>query len=87
MNLMLTTILIRVPLHQLMVQYCRLYALNMLKRMGLGLLCCLVKLIVELVIHATMTNGKACKNYDENSITCFFIVTQFVINSSLFVIF
>ena len=82
--MMLTTILIGVPLHQLMVQYCRLYAPNMLKRMGLGLLCCLVKVIVELVIHATMTNGKACKNFDnENSIgTCFFIVTQFDINGT-----
>ena len=78
MNLMLTTILIGIPLYQLMVRNCRLYAPNMLKRMGLGLLCCLVKVIVELVIHATMTNGKACKNFYENFIrNCFFILTQF----------
>ena len=83
MNLMLTTILIGVPLHQLMVRYCQLYAPNMLKRMGLGLLCCLVKVIVEIVIHATLTNEKACKNFDENSIvTCFFILTQFDINGT-----
>ena len=78
MNLMLTTILIGIPLYQLMVRNCRLYAPNMLKRMGLGLLCCLVKVIVELVIHATMTNGKACKNFYENFIgNCFFILAQF----------
>ena len=83
MNLMLTTILIGVPLYQLMVRYCQLYAPNMLKRIGLGLLCCLVKVIVEVVIHATMTNGKACKNFHENSIvTCFFISTQFDINGT-----
>ena len=83
MNLMLTTILIGVPLYQLMVRYCQLYAPNMLKRMGLGLLCCLVKVIVEIAIHATMTSGKACKMFFENSIgTCFFILTQFDINGT-----
>ena len=83
MNLMLTTILIGVPLHQLMVRYCQPYAPNMLKRMGLGLLCCLAKVIVEVVIHATMTNRKACKNFDENTIaTCYFILTQFDINGT-----
>ena len=83
MNLMLTTILIGVPLHQLMVRYCRLCAPNMLKRMGLGLLCCLLKVIVEIAIHATMTNGKACKMSGEYSIvTCFFILTQFDINGT-----
>ena len=83
MNLMLTTILIGVPLHQLMVRYCQPYAPNMLKRMGLGLLCCLAKVIVEVVIHATMTNRKVCKNFDKNTIaTCYFILTQFDINGT-----
>ena len=83
MNLMLITILIGVPLHQLMVRYCRPYAPNMLRRMGLGLLCCLVKVIIEIIIHATMTNGQVCKKFDQDfMVSCFYIETQFDFNGT-----
>ena len=82
-NLIITTILIGVPLHQLMVRYCQKYVPNMLKRMGLGLLCCLVKVVVEIVIHATMTNRKACTFFHDNPVgSCFLIITEFDINGT-----
>ena len=65
MNPMLITIFIGVPLYQLAIRYVP----NMLKRMGLGLLSCLVKVLAEIAIHATMTNRAACKNFAGNSIS------------------
>ena len=83
MNLIITTILIGVPLHQLMVRYYQQYVPNMLKRMGLGLLCCLVKVMIEIVIHAIMTNGKACKSFTHNPLlSCFLVIIQFDINGT-----
>ena len=83
MNLIITTILIGVPLHQLMVRYYQKYVPNMLKRMGLGLLCCLVKVMLEIVIHAIMTNGKACKSFTHNTLlSCFLVIIQFDINGT-----
>ena len=55
-------ILIGVPLHQLLAFHCcQRYFPNMLKRLGLGLLCCLLKAICEIVLQATQTNSTQLK--------------------------
>ena len=37
----------------------------MLKRIGLGVLCCLIKEVTKIIIHATMTKGKLCNFADK----------------------
>ena len=82
-NFILITVLIGVPLYQLMIRYCEKCVPNMLKRMGLGLLCCLIKVLAEIAIHATMTNDKACIIFHNNPVkSCFLIITEFDINGT-----
>ena len=47
----------------------------MLKKIGLGLLCCLIKEIVQIIIHATMTQGKLCTLLIKNPIVSCYIIT------------
>ena len=57
-------IVIGIPLYQLVRQYswfCQKNFPNMLKRMGLGLLCCLAKEIIELTLQATQRNQHYCR--------------------------
>ena len=84
MNITLLTITIGVPLYQLVfVCYCKRYIPNMLKRMGLGLLCCLIKEVTVIIIHATMVKGNVCKLADNNPIaSCYFISSQININGT-----
>ena len=86
MNITLLTITIGVPLYQLVfVRCCKKYKYvpNMLKQMGLGLLCCLIKEVTEIIIHATMTEGKVCKLADNNPIvSCYFISSKININGT-----
>ena len=83
MNSMLIMIFIGVPLYQLMIRYCKKCVPNMLKRMGLGLLCCLVKVLAEITIHGTMSNRPACKNLTGNPIlSCLFVIVQFNVNGT-----
>ena len=52
------TILIGVPVHQLFAFCCcQRYFPNMLKRLGLGLLCCLLKAVCEILIQATQADS------------------------------
>ena len=57
------TIVAGIPLYQLARHCCysQRYFPNMLKRMGLGLLCCLAKEIAELVLQATQHNQQYCQ--------------------------
>ena len=84
MNIILITIAIGVPLYQLVfVRCCKKYVPNMLKLMGLGLLCCLIKEATEIIIHTTMVEGKVCKLIDSNPIvSCYFISSKININGS-----
>ena len=84
MNFILITTIIGIPTYQLVVVHrCHKYAPNMLKRMGLGLLCCLVKEVIEIVIHATMVKGKDCNlAYDNPIVSCYFILAMFSLNGT-----
>ena len=55
----------------------------MLKRMGLGLLCCLIKEVIKILIHVTMTKGKLCEFADNNPIlSCYLISSKININGT-----
>ena len=86
MNITLITITIGVPLYQLVFLHCckkYKYVPNMLKQMGLGLLCCLIKAVTQIIIHATMAKGKLCKLADNNPIvSCYFISSENTINDT-----
>ena len=84
MHIILITVIIGVPLYQIVVvQCCRKYAPNMLKRMGLGLLCCLVKGVAEIIIQAKTTKGKTCKLIDISpAVSCYFISSTVNINGT-----
>ena len=67
MNLTTIVIFTCVPLYQLINSRYRLkYIPNIFKRMGLGLLCCLLKLISEIVLQVTQNiyAAKKCQNND-----------------------
>ena len=84
MTITLITIIIGVPLYQLVfVRCCNKYIPNMLKRIGLGLLCCLLKEVAEIIIHATMFKGKVCNLADENClVSCYLINLRIFINGT-----
>ena len=75
-NITLITIVIGVPLYQLVLVHCCKYTLNMLKIMGLGLLCCLIREIVQFIILVTMTRGKLCKLADRIPLVSCYIITS-----------
>ena len=77
MNITLLTIIVGVPLYQLVfVRCCKKYIPNMLKQMGLGVLCCLVKEVTKIIIHIIMTKGKLCKFADDNPIISCYIISS-----------
>ena len=77
MNVTLITIIIGVPLYQLVfVRCCRKYKYipNMLKRMGLGLLCCFIKEITQIIIVYVTSTKKLCKLVDKDHVvSCYYI--------------
>ena len=86
MNIILITVTIGVPLYQLVfVRCCKKYKYipNMLKRIGLGLLCCFINEVIQIIIHATMTERKMCKLADKNSlVSCYVITSEIRINET-----
>ena len=50
MHLTILTVLVGIPLYQLFVHFGSHCRINMLKRMGVGLLCCFTSEIVNIVI-------------------------------------
>ena len=81
------TIVAGIPLYQLARHCCysQRYFPNMLKRMGLGLLCCLAKEIAELVLQATQHNQQYCQmdihqTNPNAAVTCYYLTSKVVNN-------
>ena len=67
MYITILTVIIGVPVYQwIIVRWCKKYLPNTLKRMGLGLLSCLIKDVTELIIQTTMTEKVYCKHFSNN---------------------
>ena len=84
MHITILTVIIGVPIYEwIIVRYCQKCLPNMLKRMGLGLLCCLIKVVIEIIIQATMTGSDHCKHVDNVLIdSCFFLSSEIDINGT-----
>ena len=81
------TIIIGIPVYRFVfVRYCSKYLPNMLNRMGLGLLCCFIKELITIVIHATMTGSQACNHniYNVPMDNCFQIVSNINVNGTCY---
>ena len=89
MHLTFLTLLIGVPVYQFLIARCgNRYRPNMLKRMGLGLLCCLTSEIVNIVIHATMTklnSSKYCNLVDAVPlVSCYLFQSKINVNGTCY---
>ena len=86
MHLTTLTIIIGVPFYKLFtVCCCQKYLPNMLKRMGLGLLCCLLKATIEIILQATQTNSQwQCHHIYHTSflVSCYTFASQLNINGT-----
>ena len=83
MHLTLIVIIIGVPIHQFIIlRYFQQYLPNMLKRMGLGILCCLVKEVINIVIHATMIGSYQCKHIDSMNFDSCFLLENHVVSDN-----
>ena len=86
MQLTFLTVVLGVPLHQLIKNWYKgdfPIANYMLKRMGLGLLFCLLKSIVEVSIQVTMTGRKECNHFDNNTRdSCYFLAFELNIDNT-----
>ena len=81
------TVAFGIPLYQLFIFCCgNQYRLNMLKMMGLGLLCCLIKEVVVIAIQATMTkDNNSCHHIDEvRIVSCFLFDTKINVNGTCY---
>ena len=77
--IILTTIVILagIPLHKLITRYCcQKYLPNMFKRMGLGLLCCLLKVIMEISLQVAQEIYTEDKCSNKWPIITVFLQTQ-----------
>ena len=81
------TIIVGIPVYRFVfVRYYSKYLPNMLKRMGLGLLCCFIKELIIITIHATMTGGQECL-HDIDDVpmnVCFLQASKIFINNTCF---
>ena len=81
------TIIVGIPVYRFVfVRYYSKYLPNMLKRMGLGLLCCFIKELIIITIHATMTGGQEC-SHDIDDVpmnVCFLQASKIFINNTCF---
>ena len=86
MQLTILTVLVGIPLYQLFVHFGGHYRINMLKRMGLGLLCCFTSEIVTIVIQATMTEYDSnCHHIDKNHIvSCYNFHSKINVNGTCY---
>ena len=87
MHFTILTILIGVPACQFLLSRCGdRYRPNMLKRMGLGLLCCLTNEIVHVVIHATMTRlDSNCSHVDAVPlVSCYLFHSKINVNGTCY---
>ena len=83
-NVRAIVILIGIPLYQLINKYCsQKYLPNMLKRMKLGLFCCLLKVVMEVSLQATQEAYMAQRCYNELPlIQCLLVFTEVKQNST-----
>ena len=85
MNLTTTVIFVSVPFYQLInARYRQRYIPNIFKRMGLGLLCCLLKVIIEIVLQVTQKiyATEQCTNYCP-FVACYNLITKAKTNGYL----
>ena len=84
MNLTTIVIFTGIPLYQLMnARYRQRYIPSIFKRMGLGLLCCLLKVIIEITLEATqkLYATEQCHNAMP-LIECYTLISQMKYNGS-----
>ena len=80
MLLVFLTSVIGIPLYQLIRKCCLKHHPHMLKRMGIGLVCCLLKEVVVFIIQSTMTSGH---HFDSNAVdSCYFLTSELNINGT-----
>ena len=87
MHLTILTVLVGIPLYQLFVHFGSRCRINMLKRMGVGLLCFFTSEIVNIVIQATMTtnNDNHCHHIGKNRIfSCYNFHTKVNVNGTCY---
>ena len=83
MQLTFLTVLLGVPLYQLIKHWYKGDFPNMLKRMGLGLFCCLLKNVIEICIQVTMTGGRHCNHFDNiTRDSCYFLTAELNIDNT-----
>ena len=77
-NITLIMIIIGIPFYQLVLVRCckKIPKHNMLKQVGLGMLCCFLKEIARIIIHATMTREKPFRQADTNPIVSCYLITM-----------
>ena len=80
------TIIVGIPVYRFVfVRYYRKYLPNMLKRMGLGLLCCFIKELIIITIHATTTQNQSCQHIDIVPMdNCFLIISDINMNGTCY---
>ena len=81
------TIAIGIPIYQVIKPCCQRFHPNMLKRMGLGLLCCLAKETIEIAIQGTLAvdqRGRNCTHLYEDNIfdSCYVLSSQVDVNGT-----
>ena len=84
MNLTTIVIFIGVPLHQVInARYRQRYIPNIFKRMGLGLLCCLLKVIIEIILQITQQvyATEKCRNVYP-LFECYHSISQVQLNNN-----
>ena len=83
MNLTFLVLILGLPLQKLISHFFRGHFPNMLKRMGLGLFCCLIKVLLEIIVQTTMTGGEYCDHFDNNIYdSCYFLSCDININNA-----
>ena len=83
LHLIYLTTIIGVPLYEVVRKCCPNYNPSMLKRMGFGLFCCLIKEAVTIIIQTTMNGNGSCNHFDKNAIdSCYFLTIDLNINGT-----
>ena len=84
MHFTLLVIIFGIPIYQLSTRCCQNYNPNMLKRMGIGVFLCLIKVVVEISMQATLASGIECQHFDNTSSvdSCYFLTSEINISGS-----
>ena len=83
MFITLITVVVGVPLYRLIIiRFFQKHTPNMLKRIGLGLLCCLVKEATDFALQATAADTECGREEAITFISCYFSVNQIYLNDT-----